>query len=353
MAHSIDVNIPSPLPFLITLLPLILSPTVYLPASQLSTFVLLRHHFLKPLHPTSQSYLQASPNDSVEETREHLSSFSSCLEEIELSKVGYSAKIEEFGRIIAKVKLGKDGRELSLLVVWEEAQAIQQHQPASEQDGEDVQAGWRYYDLQPPTSSSNRDVWYETIGEALNSLIEAPGEAREAARTQASHDHGAVQQSSTTDDDDFWAGVEDSDDEGGPNAASTKRSANQSQDEDDYWAAYDEQAGETAIPDSEPTVLPPLDDARPAGGNMGNATKTLSPTPQSLHLHPLDAISYTRKGANGIPKVNGHLDVNDESDTPSEAVRQSIRGIFELYKLSHRDNDAQDKFLRIVEEATS
>lgn len=357
--EHLEVTIPSPLPFVISLLPLLLSPQAYLPASHLSTFVLLRHHFLKPLPPTSPSYLQASPKDEVEEAREYLAQFATCLEEIELSQVDYSTRIEEFGRITARIDLHKDGRRLVLLVIWEEAQDIQQHQPSGDQEGDQVEAGWRYYDLQLPTPdrTGTSAVWHADVQGALRDLIKHSGvaaadEAQQSAKNGASQEQPPAHVPAPTNDfsepaeetdpdDDFWAGVEDSDDEGDGKANGHGNKSCDMDNEDDYWASYDSQDSESAIPDeSAPAVdsfhdheSPRLAGKQQLDGVSGSDSNGFLAVPPAAL--PSANQQSAKQPASDVPPPNAaHQNGSNGNNKAEEALRQSLRSLYSLFQLT-------------------
>ena len=124
-------DIPLPLPFVVSILPLLLSSAdVTLPPATLSTSVLQRHYYLSSSSDSPSSYLQATSDapiqDAVETRRERLAS--TWLEDVKPSEILYSATIHEEQKLVARIKLSvasstsdNDDGSLVLLVVYEEA----------------------------------------------------------------------------------------------------------------------------------------------------------------------------------------------------------------------------------------
>lgn len=293
-------EIPSPLPFVVSILPLLLSTSNDgLPPATLSDSVLQRHYYLSASPSSPATYFQASSDssvqDAVESRREALAS--TWLEDVKLSsssEIQYSKTVHEEHKLVARIQLSKSqtssaydsasDSSLVLLVVYEEANppdaaggsdapsggnSTSAAGPSSKRDeqqqSEEEVAGWRYYDLQLPNSRSNlnKSAWHNTMSEAEAALAGLlPSTSTTETRTNRSNSTSTGKQKETPaqkalrekqreedaarglqveegpdqDPDDYWAGCESSDDEG---AKDNHEAPEMEEDnEDDYWNNY-------------------------------------------------------------------------------------------------------------------
>lgn len=288
-------DIPSPLPFVISILPLLLSVSdVTLPASTLSSSVLQRHYYLSSSSESPSSYLQATADESVQQAvesrREALAS--TWLEDVKPSEIQYSAAIHEEQKLVARITLSttsiaaqpgsSDSKSLVLLVVYEEASPPDNSEsgssgnpiagPSSQaaNQASEEESGWKYYDLQLPHSKSNLNssVWHNSVSAAkaalarlipstttdttrhnrsasVSSAKKTESAAQKALREKQREADAAkglsVEEGPEQDPDDYWAGCESSDDEGG-NKRNSHETGIEEEDEDNYWNNYAQQS---------------------------------------------------------------------------------------------------------------
>lgn len=285
-------DIPSPLPFVVSILPLLLSSSdVTLPPATLSTSVLQRHYYLSSSSDSPSSYLQATSDapiqDAVETRRERLAS--TWLEDVKPSEILYSATIHEEQKLVARIKLSvasstsdNDDGSLVLLVVYEEAASPPDEESGSSgvsaaagsstaKEEEEEESGWKYYDLQLPQSrlNMNTSAWQTSIPDAKAALARqipststdtrahrsssvsttatttnkksqtnaAQKALREKQREADAAKGLGVEEGPDQDPDDYWAGCESSDDEGG-NRSEIVENELEEDNEDDYWNNY-------------------------------------------------------------------------------------------------------------------
>ena len=280
----------SPLPFIISILPSLLSPSfVFLPPAVLSHPVHLRHHFLRP-SPDSPGYLQATNDEviqgAVEGRRERLIT-GRWAEEGGLpsdqggigSMIEWNATLREDDGIRARTVLGELAEErLALLLVWEDPKRVSMPAAATaaaaannataDHQEEHQEPGWRFYDLQLPIS---KETWYSSLEEALlASGIKKPsnglarnGDTRMNGQSEKASKHTKRKKPRTPqetglqgeegadpDPDDYWAGCSSS--AGGARSSSGRSSRNgmryyddmrddDDANEDSYWSSYGQQ----------------------------------------------------------------------------------------------------------------
>ena len=347
----------SPAPTLVSLLPLILSPASFtLPNSLLSTSVLQRHHFLRPTSSASYSYLQSTSDveksGKVESIREKLAE--QWLEEVQLQRALYSATVEENGRVVASVQAGYSDHDnvlataLCIQLVWEEARQENTKKNTSKQvEGAEsvseqgdvggmaeglVEAAWRYYDLQLP-SSLDKGSWFETVEEAIHAR-DAFVQMRSTSfeRLSTDQDQDDYNEENQNEENDFWAGVVDDDDDKDEKREQVNRvnaDSLEGNDREDrlYWSSFGEQ--EVAI-----------DDVDPSQAEQSRILDIPAPKP----ISSVDSTYSTIKAnASKISK-------DDESD---KAVKLALRGIWQLYLKSNSNgaiSDARRDFLQFAEQ---
>lgn len=311
------------LPFVVSLLPLLLSPSyVHLPPHLLSRPVALRHTFLRPA-ADSASYLQASNDPTIQQrVSERLQRLAgSWLEDVRVDTegVGYSASLVDDEGVRARVRIGGgsgtastavDGSDetsaLDVMVVWEGEQAAAGPAPgASEGRGEQdtLEAGWRYYDLQLPFETS-KERWYPTIEAALIAAQAPPEAATSAAnpRTKAKSQrkkgrasrpvYSAAQEeglqgeeSGAPNPDDYWAGCSSSEEDGSRSGDGESESGEEEQ-ENDYWASYDNEEDQCA--GKEPLSRPRAHSTT-AKGTLANPSTADTTDAVEAHSSPAEA----------------------------------------------------------------
>ncbi|KAK9899273.1 hypothetical protein P389DRAFT_168216 [Cystobasidium minutum MCA 4210] len=289
-----EAAIPSPLPFAVTILPLLLSTSnEALPPATLSSSVLQRHYYLSATPDSPSTYLQASSDSSVQDAVEaRREALASTFEDVKLSstsEIQCSRTVHEEQKLVARIKLSKaqtpqeashDDTSLVLLVVYEEVEAQSEGGNAAQAEASsstttrkqrdeesEEESGWRYYDLQLPHSRSNLNSssWHSSIADAnaaLARLIPSTStdarahrstsisttsgkqketKAQKALREKKREEDNArglqVEEGPDQDPDDYWAGCESSDDEAGQSDIAADNAA-EDDNEDDYWNNY-------------------------------------------------------------------------------------------------------------------
>lgn len=366
-------SIPSPLPFIVSLLPHLLSSSdTLLPSSSLSSLVRYRHQFLHP-SPDSLSYLQAQSIRAqdqelaqiVEDRRQQLiSEFGDAIEEVRLGDVGYSFEKHEEGRLTARI--GLDER-LQVLVSWEKDASAEEEQESD---------AWHYEDLQLYRAAEKG--WHPSVHEAAAAMLQstkagstssppssttaAVGESETRARSGSylpahlDRKEEIVQMEGSDGnimgDDDYWDGVYSSDEDNdedryGSGGARGSGIGKVEHDESQYWQAYAMQ--ESMIPDTPQAPDTPATSSPSLSSPQVKTAAIQEEVPrEEMLLQPISRPESTQ--ANGS--------TSDKSPRDA-ALQTSIRGLYDLFLLSSPQDcssdsqQKQDAFLSLVKSAIS
>lgn len=307
------MDLPSPLPFLATLLPYLLStePTT-LPASFLSTPTTHHHTFLDP-SPSSPSYLQLLPSSLVEPLRESLSTFP--IEDVQLGDARYN--LEE-GEVRARIPLGLSG--LAVVLLWEET---------SYPDGEHERPSWTFLTLSSLPAPGTPPIFYPSLSEALDQAgrnrpgpIEIRGREKEDSRADGEGTtpgaYGAAE--------DFWEGWEEDSVE--------EEEEVKEVDAGEYWARYG----------SVESVLGEEREERKVTRSRRSSTIRAKASPGAG-----DSTPVVVQAGFAVPDIeNGVGEAKEVEGREEESLRLALAGLWRLYGGKDAGEEKWEAWTRIA-----
>lgn len=322
------MDLPSPLPFLATLLPYLLSPEpTILPASFLSTPTTHHHTFLDP-SPASPSYLQLLPSPLVEPLRESLSTLP--IEDVEIGDARYN--IEE-GEVRSRIPLGLAG--LAVVLMWEET---------SYPDGEHERPSWTFLSLAAIPAPGTPPIFYHSLAEALDQAGRnrpGPIEIRAREKEDVRADGEGTTPGAYGAAEDFWEGWEEDAPSGGEEEKVEEKESGHA---GDYWERYG----------SVESVLGEEREVKGVTRSRRSSTIRAKASPNGTLLDSTPVVVQQGfelpSAQNGVAKENGVEKVSNGlvEGREEENLRFALAGLWGLYGGKGAGEEKKEAWMRIA-----